>query len=440
MIGKRLMYWVFLELFVVGVQAVASQMVEPEVRSIATMKLFAHENGCVRYEDKACADLIKQVNKRAAASYAASVKKDLYSDTVKRCVDVLRSKIATRSGVTTEQTAQTVARLLDTDIVTFMQHLIENVTCLDCYRLQSQQEVYNAIYLYNQLIPELLGVYQQPDEKLYKALQIACANRLIEWSCCSKSAEQYLACFADARYHPLTYFCSAVIWKACIDDADYWHQGCLSSLKKEADGGKAVVCLAGLDHLYQLLQAGVTRISVVDTGYSAGRFDGADDIEWLVRRSEIDPGIGDKIMLENGKYLIRVAFGIDPHFAPFSMGAASMKRSITEWGLYSQTNERIGTFIFDRRPLVQKDFEYDDNKVFLMSYEALGYALRPVLFKGWNIDLALCDKRLSIYVKQLRKPMTYDMLCAYSLGQMLDYADTAFICCAQKGINKRSFS
>lgn len=319
-------------------------------RSITSMEFFSSEIHAPRYEHTRLADAYKhcsQVNSTDKKRGSAQLKR--LSNAMRQACPVAKRQVATSY----------YASLIDANMTQFMVHCAQNAS-LFSYDFEGKESFNQAALLYNQMLERLIGLDFIEDKDCCKNCLVQCANSFAEWSLSEKTGGRYRSFFADGSKHPVTYFCNAIMWQQLINDAGYWHNDCLRSLKEEAAKGKAVLCLAGLDYLYQLLNDGIYTISIVDTGYASGKFNCADEVEWLFSSDNKDAGIGDIIFVNDHCYLKRTGFSVDLSFGLFKLGSLELPRSITQWSVYNKQHQQIGMVVLDRRPVVQQDFEYDE--------------------------------------------------------------------------------
>lgn len=304
---------------------------------------------------------------------------------------------------------------IDKDIPQFLTYMQKNQFSTQAIDEQEQEiHIDDTIKKHTTLLKLFLN---QPDKIKEQEYLFAFSNRMFE------------ACFGDAAYnkkfyamvnnnadHPLARFCYSTMWFYLVGEGwKHWHDACLKAVKRDADKGKEIVYIAGGNDIYQLLKYGIYNIRVIDPMLPSQPDYYAQGWDWLLQGQE-NHGIGDRLMLNfDDKPLVmkRESYQESDSFdAALSTGVTvKLPKSITTWGVYDTTEQkRVGEIIFDRRFCQQSDFNNDKKRSLLVSYNEMYFIAMPDSLHGWGIDMDALPRHLHWHVKQLRKPVTKEVL------------------------------
>jgi hypothetical protein len=276
------------------------------------------------------------------------------------------------------------------------------------------------------LVPHLEGYIQA------QAL-FGLANRLFEYCFESKTFNHYQELLQNAANYPIARFLNAAIWYHMVGDGwKHWHQNCLDAVKERADKGCETIYIAGGTDIYQLLRHGVYNIRVIDPFLPTQVRYYSEGWLWLIKGAGDDGGLGDSVSLSFEKRHIvmkREAYSESDKF--FVKGSNNqvleLKKSVTVWKVYDVKNNPLGVITFERRLVDQSDFAALANRTLLFSYDEAVCISSPDMLNGWGIDPTKLSDDVIIYIKQLRKPLTKDVLCNMRVISMMNLADLKFI-------------
>lgn len=275
-------------------------------------------------------------------------------------------------------------------------------------------------------VPHLEGYMQ--DQALF-----GLANRLFEYCFEAKTFNHYQELLLNAANYPIARFLNAVIWYHLVGDGwKHWHQNCLDAIKERADKGAEVLYIAGGTDVYQLLRQGIYNVRVVDPFLPTQVRYYSEGWLWLVKGAGDDGGLGDSVSLSFEKRHLVMKRESYTEGDKFSVKGSNnqildLKKSVTVWKVYDTKNNLLGTITFERRLVDQNDFVASANKAILFSYDEAVCVSSPDMLNGWGIDPTKLPDDIIIYIKQLRKPLTKDVLCNMRVISMMNLADLKFI-------------
>lgn len=220
------------------------------------------------------------------------------------------------------------------------------------------------------------------------------------------TASTFKKLFLQEKYYPLARFIYSIIWRNFSAKGwSTWHKSVIEKLQAQTQQGKEIVYFAGGTDFFQLLNYEIFNIRIIDPFiprqkkfYSKG---------W---RFLLQGEIGDQItypLKESHLILKRVSY---EKTGTFTVGEKRLQRLTTQWAVF-KPNKTIpcGTITFERRTLKQEDFLLAKNKIPLMSFNEL-YFITTAGDCSWGIDLQKLPSNLKIFTKQLKRPMTKNML------------------------------
>lgn len=249
------------------------------------------------------------------------------------------------------------------------------------------------------------------DEKLQNEYLFGTANRLFEFCFDEKTFPYFNELLEKPEFHPIARFLYSVVWYHLVGEGwKDWHQNCLDGLKKEHDQGKRITYVAGGNDVYQLLKHGIYNIDIIDPMLPSQPDYYAEGWLWLIKQN----GLGDKINFDFGDKSVvmkRTAYKEYELFdAALSTGDnVKIRHSKTTWKVCDKKNKKLGTIVIDRRFAHQADFYTNPKKALLLSFNEMYFVDAPKSFGGWGIDTSVVKPDTSVYVKQLRKPITQSL-------------------------------
>jgi hypothetical protein len=182
-----------------------------------------------------------------------------------------------------------------------------------------------------------------------------------------------------------------------------------------------------------MLRSGVYRIKNIDPQLPSQPVYYANGWEFIIRSAEADGGIGDKIILpfpEGTLIMERTGFNLTGQTFKARLNNDSIieiPRSITTWTISKESGEVVGSYELDRRFCSQEDFNPTADETLLMSFNELYFISLPNFLNGWQIEPNKFPEDLDIIIKQLRKPVTRNMVFNMRIASLLNAADFKFI-------------
>ena len=259
------------------------------------------------------------------------------------------------------------------------------------------------------------------------------ANRFFEFCFSSQTAPLFQKLFLNKQDQAIVRMMYAVMWEKLAGTGwKHWHKETLNALTQATNNGKTIVYLAGGSDIYQMIAHGVYSINIIDPQLPTQPKYYADQWDWLIKNNQsIDAGLDDTIVF-NELNLVMKRTRYHETGDIFSMLLSNgsyiyLAQSITEWTLLDFEEKILGTITFQRRPTCQKDFELDEKKTFLMSFNELYFVALPQNLGGWGIEPAHFSQEFTMVIKQLRKPVTKATIGAMRNASLLNASDLKFI-------------
>jgi hypothetical protein len=256
-------------------------------------------------------------------------------------------------------------------------------------------------------------LFAQEDSERRKAYLFAVANRLFEFCYGPETFAGFKPMLHNTPEYPIVRLLYSTMWHYLVGDGwKHWHNTCLDGLKKEVDSGKRVSYIAGGNDIYQLLKLGIYAIDVIDPMLPSQPEYYAEGWDWLIKKD----GLGDEIMIDfPDKKLVmkRISYSEQGAFdAKLSTGITeSLPLSKTTWHVFDRSNQKkLGSIVFDRRFCNQQDFIAHDKRALLISFNEMYFVAAPESLNGWGINLEKISPEMPIFIKQLRKPISRQVL------------------------------
>jgi hypothetical protein len=270
-------------------------------------------------------------------------------------------------------------------------------------------------------------LFSNPDKNFEKEHLFAFANRCFEYCFKSETGPDFNAYLNDPSSSQLVKFMYSIIWYNLVGQGwKDWNSQTLAKIAKKTKGGKRVVYIAGGMDIYQLLKHEIYNIDIIDPFLeSQDKYYASNYWKWFIKGSGKKNGLKDKIVFDfDGQKinLIRKKYG----------------KNETGWVVCDQDNKYLGNVSLHRRFCEQGDFatcgvatrgvatrgavtcdnKFNKNKrktrsadrLILMSFNELYYVFLPKKLGGWGMDIDHLPKDFKIYAKQLRAPVTVDVL------------------------------
>lgn len=284
--------------------------------------------------------------------------------------------------------------LLQDDIEEFINYLKNNNFCSQNINKQEEKQTiglvikkYNSFFdiLFNSIDGE-----KKKDEFLFTV-----SNQFFEFCFFQKTSKKFQKMLKDASYYPILRMFYSIMWRHLAEHGwQHWHADALQVLKKEADAGKEIVYIAGGTDIYQLIKHGIYNIRVIDPLLSTQPKYYSQHWDWF-----IEGEVGEEVLV--------------PH-AELTMKRASQEKSVTVWQVRDGSGKDVGQIKFERRYANQNDFYSTSKRALLMSCNELYFISAPDEQEGWGIDPHAFDKSLNIIIKQLKNPVSKQVMCNMS--------------------------
>lgn len=256
----------------------------------------------------------------------------------------------------------------------------------------------------------------------------ALANRFFEYCFETQTVTHYQDLLSNAQNYPIGRFLNAVLWAQFIGNGwKHWHQNCLDFLKERYDKGNEIVYLVGGTDIYQLLQAGIYKIRVIDPFLPSKDRYLTSNYMWLLKGAGPTGGIGDEIsMAFEKRHIILKREGYAESEDKFFVQPSAdekiieMKKSLTTWKVCDLKNNVLGSIVFERRLVDQSDFNNTPDKTIVISYGDIAASVAPEFVNGQGIDPSRFADDTVICIKQLRKPVAKATLSCLRVVSMVN--------------------
>ncbi|MCF7799775.1 hypothetical protein K9L05_04225 [Candidatus Babeliales bacterium] len=321
--------------------------------------------------------------------------------------------------------------LLEKDISKFIDYLkdvdfIKELKDINNFRVTDSMQIEEAKDMINLLF------YNKDFLKTEKYL-FGVANKFFEYFFSEKTNKDFELMLKDSKSHAIIKFMYSIIWFHLAGNGwKNWHQNSLKNLKQKCDLGHEIVYIAGGSDIYQLIKSGIYNIRLIDPILPSQPKYYTDKWDWLVvgGTRNADPekdmksdnwGKDDQIIFnfedKNKQKIIMQRESFQEFEQTIQTRISTGKiidipKSTTTWKFYFAdnsgkiTNQKpIGSFTIERRFAEQGDFEIQNNKTLLISFNELYFITVPVGRGGWGINPLKFDDNLQIYVKQLKNPV-----------------------------------
>jgi len=289
---------------------------------------------------------------------------------------------------------------------------------------EEDENVTSVIYRYK-VLEKLL--FSHPDKKIKDHMLFSAGNCLFEY-CFDKGFHQFKTILKDPKQYQLARFCYANVWFYLVGRGwKDWSENTLQSLAQEAKKGKEIVYVAGGNDIYQLLKNGIYKIRVIDPMLPSQPDYYSEGWKWMVESDRLQKGMGDKIMFRfKNKNLVmrRTKHWEDGTFsARLSTGrTVQLPNSQTTWTVFDNDEKnKIGQVVFERRYCDQADFNVRSDQSLLLSFNEMYHVALPSDMGGWGINVNKFAPDFSVYVKQLRKPVSKKIVQNLRIAEKTDF-------------------
>jgi hypothetical protein len=278
-------------------------------------------------------------------------------------------------------------------------------------------------------------VFANPDETKQNPYLFSVANRFFEYCFGEATFSVFQKMLLNKKNYPIARMLYSITWSNLAGSGwKHWSEQSLKLIKDKAAQGNQIVYIAGGSDIYQLIKAGVYNIYNIDPQLPSQPKYYANDWAFLIKGQGIDNGIGDQIIFTTaeGKNITMTRTGYQETGNTFKARMANgdiieLPHSISTWTFTDSDNKKLGDYVLDRRLCEQTDFEYAANKTLVMSFNELYFVSLPAVLNGWGIDPSRFSDKLSIIVKQLRKPVNKQMVVNMRIASLLNNTDFHFI-------------
>lgn len=241
------------------------------------------------------------------------------------------------------------------------------------------------------------------DQALFNA-----ANRMFRYCFSQKTFPHFNKLMSTAQSYPLVRFVYSSIWSQFCDKASiHWSDECLRNLEKLSDEGKSITYIDGGYDIYQLLKSKIYNIHIINP-------------------TKLTPANSEIRKL----HLYMVDKKTEIVTITLSGETVTLKRTINRpgrrqrWSV-SVNGERKGTIAIEQRAVEQKDLGGDS--IILCSFRGMVNLVKPKLSGGWDLHAGLLPPEKKIYVKQLHKPVSPNILMNVRVAQTMNHIDLKFI-------------
>ncbi len=257
----------------------------------------------------------------------------------------------------------------------------------------------------------------------------AVANRLAEFCFGAKTWPAFEKYLKTENTKPVARFAYSVIWYYLSGTGwKHWHRDAIAALKKESSSGGRIVYIAGGNDVYQLIKAGIYNIEIIDPLLPTQPRFYSEGWEYLFKKD----GIGDELMLDFSKepksfplahtrlVLRRTRYEEGDSFLAFLHTGTreQIQSSKTVWEIRDRDRgTRLGSLIVSRRFCSQNDFVAAKGRALVMSFNELFFIATPDIQKSWGINPEKFSPDFKMYVKQLRKPVSREIILNIRKGE-----------------------
>ncbi|QQR48667.1 hypothetical protein IPF37_03825 [bacterium] len=272
--------------------------------------------------------------------------------------------------------------------------------------------------------------FAQSSTHAQKTYSLAAANRIFELCFGVNTFNMCYRAYLNTWQYSILRFFYVGMWKNfSVESWHCWHENCINELKQKAAENKKIIYIHGGYDICQLLRSGIYSFTIIDLFLN--QHENAKT-EWLIKSDQDNLGIGDKLIFKwEDKTLTLERKSIETADT-FSLHTPNeqkleMMASVTTWTVTNDTQETLGLIKFVRRPLKSADFEYHKNKIILMSFDTLFHTAIPDFLGGYGIDVKNLDPHISLAIKQLRAPVSKEVMLNIRIATLLNLSDLQFI-------------
>lgn len=309
----------------------------------------------------------------------------------------------------------TIFKLLQNNIAGFVAYLKK------CGFESEELNKKEAATYFNDVIEQHKGLmsvlFARADSVLENEYLFTVANHFFEFCFLSPTWKTFNVLLRTSQDYPIVRLLYSTIWYNLAGNGwKEWHYNTLQALQKKClQPGTYVTYIAGGSDLYQLLNHEIYTINIIDPMLPSQPQYYSEGWAWLIRGNGDDGGINDELTVNTShKKLVlkRVAYQEHGSFtATLSTNEVKeIPQSVTTWNVYDQeAGQKLGAVTFDRRFCRQSDFNHKPGQFLLMSFNELYFATTTEP-DNWGINPELFPKDFTLFVKQLRRPVTKEIV------------------------------
>jgi len=315
--------------------------------------------------------------------------------------------------------------LLDGDVITFIEYLREKgIANEELSKIEKKQSVNTVIKKHDTWFDLLLD---QDDDEEKEEMLFTIANRFFEFCFSPKTFPLFKKMLKTKTDYSILRLIYSVTWSNLAEIGwQHWHGDCLADLRKKADAGKEIVYVAGGTDIYQLIKYGIYNIRVIDPLLPTQPKYYSQGWDWFI---EGEIGDSAKIPCDHRTLMIKRVAHTDLGRS-FTITLSNKKEETfaeteTVWHVCDEKGAVLGEVTFERRLTNQDDFALKSNQVMLLSFNELYFVSAPEDRDGWGINSRKFSDDMQIYIKQLEKPVTKEMVNNFRYE--IDQEDFVFI-------------
>lgn len=260
------------------------------------------------------------------------------------------------------------------------------------------------------------------------------ANKFFEFCFNTHTFPIFQKMLLDPTQHAITKYLYSTIWFHLAGTGwKNWSSNTLDRLEEEAKAGKTIKYIAGGSDVFQMLKRGVYNIRIIDPQLpSQGKYY-TNDWAWFTLGNQNPKSMGDQVIYADGETKLVLTRSLyqetgETFKARLANGqVVLLPKSFTIWNITNQSGEQLGSYIFERRFVEQKDFAVTAEEALLISFNELFFICLPDHLNGWGIEPSQFPNDLTIHVKQLHQSINKQTACNIRLGSVLNSTDLQYI-------------
>ncbi len=319
-------------------------------------------------------------------------------------------------SVSAKQELTTIFGLLQNDIPGFIAYLKKSG--LEDAELNKKEAAANFNAVIDHHKSMMSALFASSDCVVENEYLFSVANHFFEYCFSSPTWSAFNNILKTPMDYPIARLLYSTMWYNLAGNGwKDWHETTLKVLQNKCrKPGQYVTYIAGGSDIYQLLNHDIYTIKVIDPMLPSQPKYYSEGWDWLVRGVGIDGGINDELTITtNGKQLLlkRVSYQETGSFKAnlSTKEAKDIPQSVTVWDVCDQiSGEKLGEITFDRRFCNQADFTTKLGQNLLISFNEL-FFITTQEEDSWGINPRQFPKDFTLFVKQLRRPVSKDIAC-----------------------------